>query len=101
LLALAPPAWAANATTPDPPAYKSFGTGGGNIEIGRDPQTGDSFMRTGPVPQTGEPEYEVPAVEVRPEISWPAPRGNGRPARDGSRPHDPRQRPGQERPGKP
>jgi len=71
-LALAPaPARASNATTPDRPP-KTFGTGGENIQIGRDPETGNNVMRVGPAPKPEQPEYQVPPVEVRPEVRWPA-----------------------------
>lgn len=66
-LALAP---AGNATIQDRPP-KSFGTGGENIQIGRDPETGNNVMRVGPAPRPEQPEYQVPPVEVRPEVHWP------------------------------
>ncbi|WP_028586415.1 hypothetical protein [Desulfocurvus vexinensis] len=70
-LALAPAqAQAGNATAPDRPP-KSFGTGGENIQIGRDPETGNNVMRVGPAPRPEQPEYQVPPVEVRPEVRWP------------------------------
>lgn len=70
-LALAPaPAPAGNATIQDRPP-KSFGTGGENIQIGRDPETGNNVMRVGPAPRPEQPEYQVPPVEVRPEVHWP------------------------------
>jgi hypothetical protein len=78
--ALAPgPAPAANATgeggapaqsVRPAPGPRSFGTGSGDIQVGRDPETGAEVIRVTPAPRE-EPRYDVPPVEVRPEIHWP------------------------------
>jgi len=68
------PALADSATQSPPPERKDnvFGTMDENMRMGRDSETGDSFMHIEPSPPLVAPKEELPPIEIRPEIHYPA-----------------------------
>jgi len=53
-----------------------FGTVDENMQLGRDPQTGDNVIRVQPKPKPKQ-DYELPPITVEPQINLPARQGGG------------------------
>ncbi len=66
----------APAPRPAPPQRRDnvFGTMDENMRMGRDPETGDVFMRVEPPPPPApSQEQQIGPIEVHPELNYPAP----------------------------